>query len=269
MPRSGSKSRAPLAAACCAPDGLDHTCNPPEGSESAKEPRSRPKPFRGKVADPCPRGTEEVKARKRSRPVRSKARRIAANVRERKRILDYNQAFNALRLSLRHDLNGKRLSKIATLRRAISKIAALSMFLRSAPAQRWPCSHAECQSLAQEPGLRDSCLQAYQIPVASCSLPPETSYGDLSHLPTCSSPDYPKCAPESPFYFHQPPSASPKDEGLMPSPQYYSNGNYQFGVRTSCHQHHVETFVDSSPVPLTWQFNYFPGTNYQQTLPMH
>ncbi|XP_012581551.1 PREDICTED: class A basic helix-loop-helix protein 9 [Condylura cristata] len=66
-----------------------------------------------------PRGLHEAEGvaggRKRARPVRSKARRIAANVRERKRILDYNEAFNALRRALRHDLGGKRLSKIATL----------------------------------------------------------------------------------------------------------------------------------------------------------
>uniref|UniRef100_A0A8C9EEV7 BHLH domain-containing protein n=1 Tax=Phocoena sinus TaxID=42100 RepID=A0A8C9EEV7_PHOSS len=71
-----------------------------------------------------------VGSRKRSRPVRSKARRMAANVRERKRILDYNEAFNALRRALRHDLAGKRLSKIATLRRAIHRISALSLVLR-------------------------------------------------------------------------------------------------------------------------------------------
>ncbi|ELR61873.1 Class A basic helix-loop-helix protein 9, partial [Bos mutus] len=69
-----------------------------------------------------PRGLGEAEevagSRKRSRPVRSKARRMAANVRERRRILDYNEAFNALRRALRHDLGGKRLSKIATLRRA-------------------------------------------------------------------------------------------------------------------------------------------------------
>uniref|UniRef100_H3B005 BHLH domain-containing protein n=1 Tax=Latimeria chalumnae TaxID=7897 RepID=H3B005_LATCH len=75
----------------------------------------------------------ETGSKKRTRPVRSKARRIAANVRERKRILDYNQAFNALRLALKHDLNGKRLSKIATLRRAINRISTLSMFLHSNP----------------------------------------------------------------------------------------------------------------------------------------
>lgn len=64
----------------------------------------------------APRGLGEAEevanSRKRARPVRSKARRMAANVRERKRILDYNEAFNALRRALRHDLGGKRLSKI-------------------------------------------------------------------------------------------------------------------------------------------------------------
>ncbi|XP_075415350.1 class A basic helix-loop-helix protein 9 [Tenrec ecaudatus] len=88
---------------------------------------------------------EEAAGRKRARPVRSKARRMAANVRERKRILDYNEAFNALRRALRHDLGGKRLSKIATLRRAIHRIAALSLVLRASPAPRWSCGHRECQ----------------------------------------------------------------------------------------------------------------------------
>uniref|UniRef100_A0A7M4F8B2 Basic helix-loop-helix family member a9 n=1 Tax=Crocodylus porosus TaxID=8502 RepID=A0A7M4F8B2_CROPO len=94
----------------------------------------------GSEASSCPGDGEEPKGRRRSRPVRSKARRMAANVRERKRILDYNQAFNALRLALKHDLRGKRLSKIATLRRAIHRIAVLSVSLR------WPCAHAECHA---------------------------------------------------------------------------------------------------------------------------
>ncbi|CAL8364294.1 unnamed protein product [Lota lota] len=89
-------------------------------------------------------------AKKRSRPVRSKARRVAANVRERKRIMDYNQAFNALRVVLNHDLSGKRLSKIATLQRAINRISALSVFLSSHPANESTggkvCSHRECNS---------------------------------------------------------------------------------------------------------------------------
>nr|XP_006214525.1 class A basic helix-loop-helix protein 9 [Vicugna pacos] len=100
-----------------------------------------------------PRGLGEAEevagSRKRSRPVRSKARRMAANVRERKRILDYNEAFNALRRALRHDLGGKRLSKIATLRRAIHRITALSLVLRASPAPRWPCGHLECHGQAR------------------------------------------------------------------------------------------------------------------------
>ncbi|NXS03637.1 BHA09 protein, partial [Oxylabes madagascariensis] len=106
-----------------------------------------------------PGEADGMKARKRSRPARSKARRMAANVRERKRILDYNQAFNALRLALRHDLGGKRLSKIATLRRAIHRIAALSLSLHGSGCCR-PCAHPECRAgagvPAQEPGLRGS-----------------------------------------------------------------------------------------------------------------
>ncbi|XP_040506390.1 class A basic helix-loop-helix protein 9 [Gallus gallus] len=104
---------------------------------------------KGRDATACLGDTEEMKVRKRSRPARSKARRMAANVRERKRILDYNQAFNALRLVLKHDLGGKRLSKIATLRRAIHRIAALSLSLHC-----WPCTHSECR----RQGVRDSRL---------------------------------------------------------------------------------------------------------------
>ncbi|XP_003800169.1 class A basic helix-loop-helix protein 9 [Otolemur garnettii] len=95
---------------------------------------------------------EEPVGRKRARPVRSKARRMAANVRERKRILDYNEAFNALRRALRHDLGGKRLSKIATLRRAIHRITALSLVLRASPVPRWPCDHLECHGQATSGG---------------------------------------------------------------------------------------------------------------------
>ncbi|KAJ3589252.1 hypothetical protein NHX12_010098 [Muraenolepis orangiensis] len=100
--------------------------------------------------------TGEGSAKKRSRPVRSKARRVAANVRERKRIMDYNQAFNALRVVLNHDLSGKRLSKISTLQRAINRISALSVFLSTNPAAAVAtatattggknCSHRECNN---------------------------------------------------------------------------------------------------------------------------
>ncbi|XP_033028488.1 class A basic helix-loop-helix protein 9 [Lacerta agilis] len=104
-----------------------------------------------------PGNPEEAPEKRRVRPMRSKARRMAANVRERKRILDYNQAFNALRMALRHDLGGKRLSKIATLRRAIHRIATLSTSLRSGPAVGWSgCAHAECQLTRGEGSFRGS-----------------------------------------------------------------------------------------------------------------
>lgn len=88
---------------------------------------------------------DEIITKKRNRPVRSKARRMAANIRERKRILDYNQAFNTLRMALNHDLSGKRLSKIATLQRAINRISALSVFLNTNPPSN-TCTHRECRS---------------------------------------------------------------------------------------------------------------------------
>ncbi|XP_044106173.1 class A basic helix-loop-helix protein 9 [Neovison vison] len=106
----------------------------------------------GVLRENCEAEEEMAGARTRTRPVRSKARRMAANVRERKRILDYNEAFNALRRALRHDLGGKRLSKIATLRRAIHRIAALSLVLRASPAPRWPCGHLECHGQAARAG---------------------------------------------------------------------------------------------------------------------
>uniref|UniRef100_A0A8C0F4U5 Basic helix-loop-helix family member a9 n=1 Tax=Bubo bubo TaxID=30461 RepID=A0A8C0F4U5_BUBBB len=128
----------------------------------------------GREAAACLGDTKGMKVRKRSRPVRSKARRMAANVRERKRILDYNQAFNALRLALKHDLGGKRLSKIATLRRAINRITALSLSLHGAGCC-WPCAHSECQihrQSARPPG-RGSPLAAGLLPeLGTPAVPP-------------------------------------------------------------------------------------------------
>lgn len=138
----------------------------------------------------APRGLGEAEevpsSKKRARPVRSKARRVAANVRERKRILDYNEAFNALRRALRHDLGGKRLSKIATLRRAIHRITALSLVLRASPAPRWPCGHQECRRQAERAGSAGDAGSSPQRPAptpaglfaprcASCS--PHTPLG--------------------------------------------------------------------------------------------
>ncbi|XP_032285150.1 class A basic helix-loop-helix protein 9 [Phoca vitulina] len=128
---------------------------------------------------------EAAGGRKRARPVRSKARRMAANVRERKRILDYNEAFNALRRALRHDLGGKRLSKIATLRRAIHRIAALSLVLRASPAPRWPCGHLECHGQAARAGGSGD---------AGSSPPPPAPPPAGPFAPRCAS-----CSPHTPL----------------------------------------------------------------------
>ncbi|XP_037349100.2 class A basic helix-loop-helix protein 9 [Talpa occidentalis] len=141
-----------------------------------------------------PRSLDEAEevagGRKRARPVRSKARRMAANVRERKRILDYNEAFNALRRALRHDLGGKRLSKIATLRRAIHRITALSLVLRASPAPRWPCGHLECHRQAQRAGgAGDAVSSPLQLapPPAGPSLARRDTAGPLApRCPSCS-----------------------------------------------------------------------------------
>lgn len=137
---------------------------------------------------------EEAAGRRRERPARSKARRMAANVRERKRILDYNEAFNALRRALQHDLGGKRLSKIATLRRAIHRITALSLVLRASPAPRWPCSHLECHGqAAHDSGAGDSGFSAPR------SGPPPPAPGLVRRDVTNSLvPPAPRCASCSP-----------------------------------------------------------------------
>ena len=125
-----------------------------ECSDECKEPFQDSEGSASGPEEGDPLGGDGPRAKKRSRPVRSKARRVAANVRERKRIMDYNQAFNALRVVLNHDLSGKRLSKIATLQRAINRISALSVFLGSHPVGGpvggggggKVCGHRECSS---------------------------------------------------------------------------------------------------------------------------
>ncbi|XP_007670769.1 class A basic helix-loop-helix protein 9 [Ornithorhynchus anatinus] len=219
----------------------------------------------------CPSDSEDTHVKKRSRPVRSKARRIAANVRERKRIMDYNEAFNALRLALKHDLSGKRLSKIATLRRAIHRIASLSRFLHAGPGQRWPCSHRECHSQAdgaqgeeeeeEEAAGGDSHPRPLRPPL-------EPSYGEaaLPFQPYSPSPRFFKFSPDSQF---PSPLGSPRKVSIPPSTAYYPSGNCHLGVRTSCHQKRLEDLRDSSPRSFTWPGGCFPGAGYQQSLPMH
>ncbi|XP_072494424.1 class A basic helix-loop-helix protein 9 [Notamacropus eugenii] len=210
---------------------------------------------------------EGLRVRKTSRPVRSKARRIAANVRERKRILDYNQAFNALRLALKHDLSGKRLSKIATLRRAIHRITSLSMFLRSGSAGRWPCSHQECRihygRVQEEEASWDSLPQPFQLPM-------DYSYREaaLPFQPHPSSPLYLKYSPETQFSSQL---ESQKEESIPPNPVYHSSGDCPLGEQPLCYPKYVDDLRASSPRTIPWHLGYLrgPGPGCQQSLPMH
>ncbi|XP_064205604.1 class A basic helix-loop-helix protein 9-like [Anguilla rostrata] len=235
--------------------------------------------------------------RRRSRPARSKARRVAANVRERRRILDYNRAFNALRLVLRHDLGGKRLSKIATLQRAIQRISSLSVFLQARPAAAaaQPCGHGEgrrgagsagrggtgeaLQVVAPESHLRQQHPPPRPAQIRSHvhSLPSQQQrYVDATGLPVTFSPPsprYPAYAPETQFYLPQNHYRSPREE--LHSPPFYStrhsaNPGHQFGPCTSYDETHTDTFVDSCPtMPLPWQLNHHLWTRHKQSLSMH
>ncbi|XP_036379160.1 class A basic helix-loop-helix protein 9 [Megalops cyprinoides] len=245
----------------------------------------------------CPSESDEGKAKKRSRPVRSKARRVAANVRERKRILDYNQAFNALRLALRHDLGGKRLSKIATLQRAINRISSLSVYLRSNPAAAacGPCSHCECRQQAGEMGAglgREGAFQEapesylhQQLPYPSRAhtrmhahtLPSEEQhYTDIpGHAaPSCPpSPHYSCYSPETQLCMSQGRYGSIQEDLHSPS-HYRSRGSagtaYQFGPWAPFDQTHMDTFTDTSPtMPFSWQLSHLLGTGHHQSLTTH
>ncbi|XP_027661957.1 class A basic helix-loop-helix protein 9 [Falco biarmicus] len=213
----------------------------------------------GREVSTCLGDREGMKVRKRSRPVRSKARRMAANVRERKRILDYNQAFNALRLALKHDLGGKRLSKIATLRRAINRITALSLSLHGAGCC-WPCAHSECRSgagvPAQEPGVKASSPQLPWVPSSAGT-------ASLQHCPP--SPLYVGFSPERQFHRYE----SPKEDRSMPSPAYCSSGTHRPGLRGACQQRYTGSLQDPLAGAVPWQVGYCQSWGHQQCLPIH
>ncbi|XP_057227955.1 class A basic helix-loop-helix protein 9 [Malurus melanocephalus] len=217
---------------------------------------------RGREADASPGDPEGMKVRKRSRPVRSKARRMAANVRERKRILDYNQAFNALRLALKHDLGGKRLSKIATLRRAINRIAALSLSLHGGGCC-WPCAHSECRAragvAAQEPGAKGG----------RPPLPREPGSAGARCFP---SPPCAGIAPQRQLQHYE----SPQENHPAPGPACCSSGIPQPALRVAGQQRFtgsLQRFTGSLQEPLAgavpWQLGYCQGWGHQQRLPIH
>ncbi|XP_076211064.1 class A basic helix-loop-helix protein 9 [Aptenodytes patagonicus] len=243
------------------------TAPEPDSSEEELEAGSTPQACygqglwgpQGREAATCLGDAEGMKVRKRSRPVRSKARRMAANVRERKRILDYNQAFNALRLALKHDLGGKRLSKIATLRRAINRITALSLSLHGAGCC-WPCAHSECRGRAgvpaQEPGVKASRPQ----------LPWEHGYVGAAGLQRCPpSPLYTGFSPETQLQHYE----SPKEDRLIPSPAYFSSGTHHPGLRGACQQRYTSSLQDPLARAVPWQLGYCQSWGHQQCLPIH
>lgn len=225
---------------------------------------------------------EEGNARKRNRPVRSKARRMAANIRERKRILDYNQAFNTLRIALNHDLSGKRLSKIATLQRAINRISALSVFLNTNPARN-ACTHRECSrsSVQSAVAVGTSNLEQLSVTIphlepqsylpwhASISQPIQSQgphvwrlasephvYVSASGTP-CSYPCHPS---EEHLYSSHVACSAPSD---LPSshlyPQVGEGLGYQPGMWLPCTQRHMDDFVEPSlALGLPWQVNGAP-----------
>ncbi|XP_016429153.1 class A basic helix-loop-helix protein 9-like [Sinocyclocheilus rhinocerous] len=225
-----------------------------------------------------PSDTEDIKAvKRRARPKRSKARRVAANVRERKRILDYNQAFNALRTVLKHDLSGKRLSKIATLRRAIHHISTLSLYLQThsdtephAP----PCTQTECYrqpeenvSLPRKTGTFQEPMENYTThqpePLRVSQEMPGILYQDISN--SVPSHHYSHCATNSQVHV----SHGCFGHHWVDQSSDYNSGGCEHGTRVTCHQDHMDTYADSANPSLAWQLDYLQYHGYQQSLSMH
>ncbi|XP_042354566.1 class A basic helix-loop-helix protein 9 [Plectropomus leopardus] len=242
-----------------------------------------------------PSNQDEDQNKKRNRPIRSKARRMAANVRERKRIMDYNQAFNALRVALNHDLSGKRLSKIATLQRAINRISALSVFLSSNPPSK-PCTHRECNrstvgpavigaSQLEQPRITVPCLEHRSFvpwhPSFSNQMQPLQGphmhrvstdphvYMDNTASSCPPSPHYPCYPIEGQVYASFGHCGSPSDH--PPSPLRYGQVGeglgYQPGMWASCTQKYMDTFMESPPaLGLPWHVSYLQESDHSLSL---
>lgn len=224
---------------------------------------------------------DEGRPKKRSRPVRSKARRMAANVRERKRILDYNQAFNALRVALHHDLSGKRLSKIATLQRAINRISALSVFLSNNPPNgaNKACNHQECHGElghVSPTHLEPQGYMSWEQPLAHQMqmhrLPSEQqAYMDhWKHVGSTSplSPHYSCYSPDVQLYATGGSCSSPASNNASP-PWYGRLGDglgYQGGVWGSCSQTYVDGQGEATR-PFSWHMGYLQEAGPQQCYP--
>lgn len=254
------------------------SCSSVEGSELSEEEfgLSEQKEVEGppEAAFQARDNAEEGNSRKRNRPIRSKARRMAANIRERKRILDYNQAFNTLRIALNHDLSGKRLSKIATLQRAINRISALSVFLNTNPGRN-TCTHRECnQAFVQSAvAMGTSHLEQLSItiphldhqsylPWHASQVPPMLRLASEPHvymsssMTACSYPCHPS---EEHFYHSQAACSAPSD--LPPShlyPQLGEGMGYQPGMWLPCTQKQDNFVEPSLALGVPWQMNRDP-----------
>ncbi|XP_030634599.1 class A basic helix-loop-helix protein 9 [Chanos chanos] len=256
-----------------------------QGEDSGNEiPSKRSCPALESSVSHCPSELEEARtAKKRARPVRSKARRMAANVRERKRILDYNQAFNALRTALKHDLNGKRLSKIATLRRAINRISALSIFLKTHPSgpDQLPCTHAECHGIQEEtivdPGKQRSFQnqaenfmqqQEHEGLHVHAMSPQKQVYQDVTSNATHPSPQHGPCSPDDWIHVNHGPFGHSWEE-LSGASFHGGVPACQYGMRTMCHQNHMDHYTDCPTMPVSWQLGYRQCSGYQRSLSMH
>nr|XP_055063488.1 class A basic helix-loop-helix protein 9 [Misgurnus anguillicaudatus] len=232
---------------------------------------------------------EERQTKKRNRPVRSKARRVAANVRERKRILDYNQAFNALRVALHHDLNGKRLSKIATLQRAINRISALSVFLTNNPPAgvAKPCSHLDCHGqpgglwpeTEQSPSfhLETQNFLSWRPPLAHRIQNPMHRLSSDQHVlmdnqrhtgPACPpSPHYPCFSSNTQLYTNGH-CGTPTSDTASP-PRYgrsSDTGGHQPGIWGSCGSSYVDNFGEPfQTLPMPWHMSYLQDIGPQHS----
>ncbi|KAL2094453.1 hypothetical protein ACEWY4_009172 [Coilia grayii] len=245
-----------------------------------------------------PGDPERSRAKPRSRPVRSKARRVAANVRERKRILDYNRAFNALRIALNHDLSGKRLSKISTLQRAINHISALSVFLSANPPTQTAepyqpaASHGHAGSLYLE--VEQGLLDTHLDPLANISwhqplmhtiqpqtqtslqrLPPEQHLYSVDSL-RVQAPDACTPSPHLPCFSREPQLCSSGGDyvsmlGPLAGPvRYAATGDgCQSATWSLCGQSYVEPYTEpGSALPSSWQRNLLAEQTLQHYVPM-
>uniref|UniRef100_A0A3Q3RLQ0 Basic helix-loop-helix family, member a9 n=1 Tax=Mastacembelus armatus TaxID=205130 RepID=A0A3Q3RLQ0_9TELE len=214
-----------------------------------------------------PSDPEEGQTKKRNRPIRSKARRMAANVRERKRIMDYNQAFNALRVALNHDLSGKRLSKIATLQRAINRISALSIFLSSNPPSK-PCAHRECiRASAGLTAMGTSRLDQNrpQPGPHAHRLPTEPHAYMDSTLSSCPpSPHYQCCPTEGQLYALHGHCSSSHDH--PPSPLRYHQVAEELGNQPGMWASYTQGYMDTLVEPLPWQVSYLQQPEHSHPL---